>query len=276
MKSSRLWSLWTMHQFYAENLMNATAFMAILSDSLSGKKGVLSEEELRVMILDVEMIRSNLEQLDLRMAEKHAERILRDCAQPGYDGAYFSHAIQELSTRIKDEVELEFFLYLTPEEADFYKPSKPLFGKQVQNQFPDASFEIDEAGKCLGLDRPTACVFHLMRVMEISLRAVYASMGLPAITKDWEKNWSKILERVKKDIDARKSATPPRWINTGDKDFFEDAYASLDAVRVAWRNATMHVENKYSPEEARYLFTVVKGFMQKIASRMDESGSPLA
>jgi hypothetical protein len=57
---------------------------------------------------------------------------------------------------------------------------------------------------------------------------------------------------------------------------FQSLFASLDAVKNPWRNATMHVENKYVPEEAEHIFAAVKGFMKELASRMDESGQPLA
>jgi DNA topoisomerase IA len=48
----------------------------------------------------------------------------------------------------------------------------------------------------------------------------------------------------------------------------------MDAVKDAWRNATMHVENKYTEEEARRIYDAVRGFMMKLASRMDEQGMP--
>jgi len=38
----------------------------------------------------------------------------------------------------------------------------------------------------------------------------------------------------------------------------------------------MHVENKYLPEEAEHIFIAVRGFVKKLASRMDEQGQPLA
>jgi hypothetical protein len=41
-------------------------------------------------------------------------------------------------------------------------------------------------------------------------------------------------------------------------------------------NPTMHVESKYTDEEAEHIFIAVRGFMKKLASRMDESGQPLA
>ena len=57
---------------------------------------------------------------------------------------------------------------------------------------------------------------------------------------------------------------------------FEALYVSLDAVKNPWRNATMHVENKYTDEEAEHIFFAVKGFMKRLTSRMDENGLPLA
>jgi hypothetical protein len=34
----------------------------------------------------------------------------------------------------------------------------------------------------------------------------------------------------------------------------------------------MHVETTYTPEKAKDIFDLTKGFMKKIASRMDENG----
>lgn len=38
----------------------------------------------------------------------------------------------------------------------------------------------------------------------------------------------------------------------------------------------MHVENKYTADEAEHILMAVHGFMKKLASRMDEQGLPLA
>jgi hypothetical protein len=63
---------------------------------------------------------------------------------------------------------------------------------------------------------------------------------------------------------------------TGDGALFASLFALLEAVRNPWRNATMHVENKYTYDEAEHILVAVKGFMRKLASRMDEQGQPLA
>jgi hypothetical protein len=62
----------------------------------------------------------------------------------------------------------------------------------------------------------------------------------------------------------------------GDGALFEELHASLDAVKNPWRNATMHVERKYTDDEAEHVFAAVRGFMMKLASRCDENGDPKA
>jgi hypothetical protein len=38
----------------------------------------------------------------------------------------------------------------------------------------------------------------------------------------------------------------------------------------------MRLETKYTPDEAEHIFSAVKGFCKKLASRIDEEGLPLA
>lgn len=172
---------------------------------------------------------------------------------------------------LRKESSLKIAMILPPEKVDFFEPNEPLFGKSVDEKFPSITYEIDEAGKCFALNRYTACVFHCMRAMEKGLDAVYASL---ALTKGKNPNWGGLLKEIKGEIDTRK--TTSAWKISDDANFFPEAYISIDAVRNVWRNATMHIENKYTEEEAANIFNAVKGFMQKLSSRMDEQGQPLA
>jgi hypothetical protein len=63
---------------------------------------------------------------------------------------------------------------------------------------------------------------------------------------------------------------------SGDGEFFDNAFAALAAMQNPYRNSTMHLDQKYTSEEASHIFEVVGGFMKKLASRMDEDGLPLA
>jgi hypothetical protein len=192
-----------------------------------------------------------------------------------YTNTNFGDDYGVIQGRIKDELELRLVLCLDADKSDLYAPKAPLFGPDVATKYQSAAYEIDEAAKCLALGRYTATVFHLMRAMEVALKAVAKCLNIPDPVKSADRNWGKILEKVGDEIDNRNKGNPA-WADPKDRAFFEDARASLDVIRVAWRNATMHVENKYTEDEADHIYRAVRTFMRKLASRMDEDGNPRA
>lgn len=50
----------------------------------------------------------------------------------------------------------------------------------------------------------------------------------------------------------------------------------MTSVKDAWRNSTMHIERRYTDEEAEHILSAVRSFLKKIARRLDEDGLPLA
>lgn len=178
----------------------------------------------------------------------------------------------ELRGRLIDDLENRLFLSFSIREAELYQSPRKGW-EAVVERFPGATSDIEEASKCLALGRYTAAVFHLMRVMEIGLQAVRRCLSIPEPVKPAEKNWGVALRNVKDELAQRKTAG---WASPDDASLFDEVYVSLDAVRNAWRNATMHVENKYTEEEAEHISGAVRAFMRKIAGRMDEQGLPHA
>ena len=113
--------------------------------------------------------------------------------------------------------------------------------------------------------------------MEIGIRAVARCLQISDPIRGGDRNWGNILKAIKTALDTHNGSAPAKmWSIATDRDFFEGAYASVDAVRVAWRNPTMHVEKKYTEDEAEHIFLAVKGFMRHLASRCDENGDPKA
>lgn len=182
-------------------------------------------------------------------------------------------AFDVLVDAVKAELESKLVLFVPPEKAGLYVPTGPHFGSDVATKFPQAQFEIDEGAKCLALGRPTASVFHMMRTLEIFLRAIAKCLSITDPLSGGNRNWGAMLQHIKTEIEARNKTD--RWSGK-DKDFFASAYASLDAVRVAWRNTTMHVENKYTDQEAEHIFRSVGALATSLASRLDENGTPTA
>ena len=176
-----------------------------------------------------------------------------------------------ISATLRRELSSAHLLTLKPDRGQYLEQTTPLFGAEVDTRFPSASYDLAEAGKCYALDRPTACVFHLMRVLEFGIEGTRKCLGIPDPVKAAERNWGTALRKINEAIAAKSS-----WQAPEDTGFFAEIHASLDAVRNVWRNATMHVEKKYTAEEAEHIFAAVRGFMTKLASRCDENGQPLA
>jgi len=275
--SRRLRSLWEIMQpFNPSQFVMLANNMGLLMASTQAAKSTNSirpEEKCKKDIAALKEWRKKFVELNLQMCALQIDRMTDSLSGPLTD-ATFGELCDQLSKRMVDECHIKHFLSLSDDEKNLYSPTEPLFGKQVDKAFPSASFEIDEAGKCRALGRNTASVFHLMRLMEICIKAAAACLGVPPPTTGSDRNWGVILKKIKDAVDAKNSAKS--WVNPTDKALFADIYASADAVRVAWRNATMHVENKYTAEEAEHIFSAVRALTKKLASRMDENGDPKA
>jgi hypothetical protein len=286
----RLWSLWDMLEFKALAFYQATTAFARLERILADHKSVTINADGSATVAWVS------DPVVLNIIKETAQTLTGECRALGaeltLDALYeFRHELgsqitfEEITTRIDElrkllsrELKRTTLLALNQQERRLWEPDSPLLGKEFENKFQKAGiYELDEAAKCLALSRSTAAVFHLMRLMEVGIGAVGRSLGIPDPIKGSDRSWGKILEKIKDAMTARGGSKPTMsWANPKDKEFFESAYASLNAVRVAWRNTTMHVESKYTDDEAEHIFTAVKGFMKNLASRMDENGEPKA
>jgi hypothetical protein len=189
--------------------------------------------------------------------------------------AISKHAM-DISRTLRRELTQAKVLSLNAQEANFYQPAQALFGPVFESRFPTmGAFELDEAAKCLALGRPTACVFHLIRLLEVGIKALALCLGIPDPVKPSQRNWTLILSNIMSNGIAEKWPDAASRMNPKCK-MLEELHASLDAVKNPFRNPTMHIENKYTDSEAQHLFALVKGFMMKLSDRMDENGEPKA
>ena len=176
-------------------------------------------------------------------------------------------AIERLS---KKEIEGKAFFYVPEERIKFFpKKSDPhIFGKAVGDAFPSAMQDVAESGVCLALDRGTACVFHLMRVLEIGLTTLGAKFGVSLA----HTNWAPAIEEIESKI--REMHRDSAWKALPDckqqQEFYAQAASHFGILKDAWRNYTMHVRGFYTEEQAERIFENVKGFMQKLAERLSE------
>jgi hypothetical protein len=170
--------------------------------------------------------------------------------------------LEELIGRVRDEISEVVFMTLDSKDADLWEKPE-LFGAPVNEKFPSAIYDIEEAGKCLACGRGTAAVFHLMRVMEIGLKATAAALEI-----SYAPSWDGYLRQLKANLEKDWKEKSPDWKQ--EEPFFREVYGHLHAVKIAWRNPTMHVQKVHTAEQAEDIFYAVRGFMRHLAERLSE------
>lgn len=202
----------------------------------------------------VEDIIPQLEQSELSMCRKAAERLL-DVVKTSDVSDMIVSCIDDFRRRILDQADSTFCLLLSDQEKRLFEQATP-FGPEVEKKFSVMSEDIAEAAKCIAVGRPTAGVFHLMRVMENGVRYFGDELGVQLVD---EKNWQNILDEINKKIkvlDHKQQKTKA----------LAEAASHLYNVKVAWRNETMHPKQTYSPEEATAIFGNTRTFICDLAT----------
>jgi hypothetical protein len=160
--------------------------------------------------------------------------------------------IIELVGRIADELRMRTVLIVDPFDAEMYRDPMAKFDPDFAAKFSGVVYDVTEAAKCLGLDRSTAAAFHSLRCLEGGIRALSRCLGISDPTRAADRTWGKVLGVLKHEMDRR---WPPNLVRTGgDDELFENAYAALAGMQNPWRNSTMRLDQKYTPEEVEKYF----------------------
>jgi hypothetical protein len=178
---------------------------------------------------------------------------------PGYNLETVAQTVKHLLSRIHDELTSQHYFHLDQRDVQFYVAEYP-FGLHVAEKFVSATEDISEAGKCLALQRPTACVFHLMRVMERGVQALGKKLKVKIKVRD--ETWHQIMLHVNNAVVAMPSKSGPQKTK---KSKYAGAASHLQTVRLAWRNEVMHPKQTYTRGEAFDIFSASKVFMTSLA-----------
>ncbi|HLA63081.1 MAG TPA: hypothetical protein VK610_01530 [Rhodothermales bacterium] len=174
-----------------------------------------------------------------------------------------------VNDRIREELSNLLLLHVKHELAPFY--DSPLDRWEgVTDYIPDTDFDIREAGRCLALGLHTACVFHLMRVAELGLRAIARRLrvtlarGKPVDLAEWQEILSAI--RAKTEELRSNSKTNARRGNAEAITYYSEIRIELAAFKDAWRNHVAHARARYDEHQARSAYEHVRSLMQRIAA----------
>jgi hypothetical protein len=255
--------------------------LASFSQLLTGGRGDpsvrITDTDYQELLADAEEFCSLCAQASFTVTHESAKLVCLDLRRAISDASGTWHfeksaffrcetSLKQLIGCLRSEASTKAAMGLPSDKLALYAPTTLIYGPDVRAKFPSTIYDIDEAAKCLGLGRPTAAVFHVMRVVEIALKAVSRCLSLPPPANP---NWGMWLNPIR-DENKRRGA---KW---SDHQFFQDVYQRLDAIKDAQRNPTLHVATTHTEEEAFLIFKVTENFMKKLAARMDENGDPKA
>jgi len=200
---------------------------------------------------------TRLEALDLPVSIKIAKNVVSGCNT----FEELNRGVECLLNTIMSELDGRKF-YGPILGYQKYHDKSQMFGLEVFNNFHSANDDIFEAGMCLAFERGTAAVMHLNRVVEVGLRAL-----AKAVQVDKQNDWGRYISEIDKELAARMKKSGARSL---DEQFYAEAAATIDHMRRAWRNPTMHPDHSYSHERAEEILLSVKSFMSHLATRLAE------
>lgn len=175
---------------------------------------------------------------------------------PEIAGTRFRHFAPKLLSRFEDELSTKTVLILPNNKVSYFKNTKEIFSDIIRGKFPDSIYDLDEACKSFSFSRNTACVFHLMRVMERAVQKIGKKLHIPKVK---DKKWNSIIRAVKEAVE--KKYQDPKNSN---RIKYESILLYLDSIRVVWRNPTMHPKAIYTEEETGEIVLAVKAFLNDL------------
>jgi hypothetical protein len=150
-----------------------------------------------------------------------------------------------------------------------------LFGPDVDEAFPSVDTELKQAGTCIALDLHTAAVFHLMRAVELALRILARGLGVNKIgSKDLEYcGLDPLIGAVDNAIQSELKV-----VNQGtggnqrqkDSEYYGGLLSDVRFFGDDIRNPVSHSRKSYNPHSAEEAFDHVRGFLQRLATRVAE------
>jgi hypothetical protein len=175
--------------------------------------------------------------------------------------------IDEFLFNVQAELKANLFLVVPVERKKWFcEGDVPLFGQIVGDAFPESTPEVAEAGRCFALARWTACVFHLMRALELALHKWATDLGVTQFSAIELENWKNILDAADKKIRTLEQQ-PKSAAKDADLKYYSETLAHYRTFKDAWRNHVAHSRERYDEGRALSILNHTREFMTLLAGR---------
>jgi hypothetical protein len=261
----RLWSSCElMRRFSASHFGLAMSALGRTTHYIELAKHSMDEDEIRAVLAgiiarDIITVFSSIP-LSLTL-QKQLERLQNIVPDKIYSLDVIRDRLAEFGNNVAVELTSPRFYMIPADRSIYYEKPQQAFGQVACDYYSDAKRDIEGAGRCFALDQWTACVFHLMRVLEHGLRDLNQRLGLPDGDQE---NWKNILDRAVKAITAMEQL-PKTHQRDDDIHFYSHAASNFRLFKDAWRNYVSHSHTDYDEREAIQVWNSVSQFMNEMA-----------
>jgi hypothetical protein len=253
----RLRSLWDMLELDAANFVHLLHLIGNSEETARANPGEIPEAYREAFCeLPSEKMKELCNWLNLPVSA-----VITKYVRSARTGEALSAAYIGVKRSIHSELSGRIFFEPDAKYKKYFRNDKP-FGGDVFEAFSSANEDIIEAANCLALERATACVLHLMRVVEAGLAALAAAIGVGK-----QNDWGGYLREITKELETRKRNSGAR---TADEQFYAEVADTIDHMKRAYRNPTMHPEKSYSQDRAEEIFVSVRSFMRHLVTKIRE------
>jgi hypothetical protein len=259
--------LWDMLELKAHAFVEALSILSEMHQlATRDTRWVYADpSNLSFMSMQVDKLVEQLTVLHLRLSIRKAEELKFYLSEgmrvniPDVIAITMNNLLPNLRDLIVGELEERLIYSVSPRQADYIRAGVTAYGKDVSDKLIDASYDLAEAVKCLGMQRNTACVFHLMRVMEYVVVRIGHALKVTVVDKyNVQLEWGKIIGNIKTPVEAMDKGT--------ERDNWSETMSLLYHVKEAWRNSTMHPKQTYTDEEAVDVFNATKAFLGRLVA----------
>jgi hypothetical protein len=239
-----------------------------------GGMSLLTEREIKDTRKLIERLESECHKIGLTDVLKELHAFDLDHLQPfpglirGFVLEQLRLELEKLSRKIAGSLSTGLFMVIPADKAEYYNHPE-LFGSQVAAKFPKANKEITEAGNCYATGNHTACVFHLMRAVELGARCLVRRLKVKTLRHRVELcDWGSIataLNEAVKNLPKRKSLKASETAA-----FYSHAVAQFFNFKDAWRNQVAHTRDIYDEHVAMSVMVNTRQFVEHLATRLKE------
>lgn len=248
-----------------------------------GAESSVAEDVARMWSIQSDFLQRAVDQLNLNRTQERLNRLIISSIIADKKPVRLVVAeMAELKQAVQSDLTEITFFYMPPDHLAFWMTTE--WSGVIGRLSTAIDKELFYAGRCFATENYTACVFHLMRGLELALKMVVRRMnagqylvtttngGKVVVRKPVELcDWETIIRGLEK---ALKAMEPGIKTNTRRKEtyeFYSGVIASFRNFKDAWRNKVSHSSKIYEKYEAAHVITNTKQFLTQLLPRFGAS-----